>query len=360
MKEKLPILIDAARVGRSIEPLCGWYQKHARKLPWRQTNGSYAIWVSEVMLQQTRVEAVIPYYERFMTALPTIEALAEVDDDVLLKLWEGLGYYSRARNLKKAAQICAVQYGGRLPGSYTELLKLPGFGPYTAGAVASIAWNLPVPAVDGNVMRVISRITALEHDIKDPATVRAVRELLCGVIEASEPGILNQALMELGACVCVPNGAPRCRECPVSAHCAARENGQTELFPVKAPKKQRRIEEKTVIVVCVDDGVLLCKRESKGLLANLYSFLCEDGHLTKETVIDICKQHGITVESVSEMKPAKHIFTHIEWHMIGYLVQGTGKTLPYENDIIAARHQIRTAYSIPRAFASYQKEIGLL
>lgn len=360
MKEKSPILIDAARVSRCVEPLCDWYRGHARKLPWRQTNDSYAIWVSEVMLQQTRVEAVIPYYERFMQALPTIEELAEVDDDVLLKLWEGLGYYSRARNLKKAAQICVAQYDGKLPGSDTALLKLPGFGPYTAGAVASIAWNLPVPAVDGNVMRVISRITALEHDIKEPATVRAVRALLFDVIKTCEPGIFNQALMELGACVCVPNGAPRCASCPVSSYCIARENDQTELFPVKAPKKQRRVEEKTVIVVCVNDGILLCKRESKGLLANLYSFLCEDGHLTTEAVTRICRQHGIAVESVSAMKPAKHIFTHIEWHMIGYLVQGNSSALLYENDIIATRQEIQTVYSVPRAFASYQKEIGLL
>ncbi len=360
MKEKSPILIDVSRVDRCVAPLCDWYQTCARKLPWRRTSDSYAIWVSEVMLQQTRVEAVIPYYERFMTALPTLEMLAEVDDDVLLKLWEGLGYYSRARNLKKAAQICVAQHGGRLPVDDAALLKLPGFGPYTAGAVASIAWNQPVPAVDGNVMRVISRITALEYDIKEPATVRAVREMLSGVIQSSEPRIFNQALMELGACVCVPNGAPRCADCPVSFYCAAKENDQTELFPVKSPKKQRRIEEKTVIVVRAGEGFLLCKRKSKGLLANLYSFLCEDGHLTKEEVIAICRQHGIAVESVSEMKPAKHIFTHIEWRMIGYLVQGDVESLCCKDDCIATREEMQTVYSIPRAFSSYQKEIGLI
>lgn len=232
-----------------VEPLLGWFGEHARILPWREQPQPYRVWVSEIMLQQTRVEAVKPFFERFTQALPDVRSLAECPEDKLLKLWEGLGYYNRVRNMQKAAQNMVEFYDGEMPADYEKLLGLPGIGPYTAGAVASIAFEIPVPAVDGNVLRVITRITQNDGDILKQSVKRQVEEELLAVMPKGRSGAFNQALMELGATVCVPNGAPKCDECPLSGLCLAHQNGKEMDYPKKAQKKPRKIEKKTVLVL---------------------------------------------------------------------------------------------------------------
>ncbi len=247
-----------------------WYRANARDLPWRRTRNAYAIWISEIMLQQTRVAAAIPYYERFLNELPDVSALANVDDDRLHKLWEGLGYYSRARNLKHAAIEIVTRFGGELPNTYEALLTLPGIGEYTAGAIASISFGEAVPAVDGNVLRVYARLFALETDIRDPAFKKEVRAALLPLVPKDAPEVFNAALMELGAVICLPNGAPKCEACPVREYCEAYRLGKTAELPVVGAKKARRVERKTVFAL-TEDGQLLGLRGPKtGLLAGLW------------------------------------------------------------------------------------------
>ena len=225
---------------QTAEPLLEWYQKNARVLPWRSENPNpYHVWVSEIMLQQTRVEAVKPYYERFLSALPTVQALAEADEELLLKLWEGLGYYSRVRNMQKAAQQIVAEHNGEIPAEYSILLKLKGIGPYTAGAIASIAFSKPCAAVDGNVLRVMARLTADEGNIAEPAVRKYWEKEIMEALPKERPGDYNQALMELGATLCLPNGAPKCELCPLRAYCLAYRKNQTMLFPVKTKKSSR-------------------------------------------------------------------------------------------------------------------------
>ena len=225
-----------------VQPLISWYRQNKRILPWRDQKNAYYTWVSEIMLQQTRVEAVKPYFLRFIGELPDVKALAECPEEKLMKLWEGLGYYNRVRNMQTAAQNVVSEYSGILPASYEELLALKGIGSYTAGAIASIAYDIPVPAVDGNVLRVFSRITEDRQDIMKQSVRRQVEEKLLGIMPKEAPGDFNQALMELGAVVCVPNGPARCTECPVAAFCRAYHHGIVDELPVKAPKKKRTIE----------------------------------------------------------------------------------------------------------------------
>lgn len=236
------------RLEQMVEPLLFWFSQSHRDLPWRREPSPYHVWVSEVMLQQTRVEAVRPYYERFLAALPTVQALAGCPQEQLLKLWEGLGYYSRARNLQRAAQEIVRSYNGQLPASYDLLKKLPGIGDYTAGAIASIAFDLPVPAVDGNVLRVLTRVLACPDDIALPATKETFRQLLLPVEPTPGAGAFNQALMELGAVVCLPNSPPQCFVCPLQGLCLAHQQGRETDYPVKSPKKARRIEQRTLLL----------------------------------------------------------------------------------------------------------------
>ena len=230
-------------------PLLAWYDLNGRTLPWRSVVTPYRTWVSEIMLQQTRVGAVIPYFERFMEELPDVSALAAVSEERLLKLWEGLGYYSRARNLQKAAKIVVSDFGGALPQSYHALLSLPGIGDYTAAAIASINFGEPVAAVDGNLLRVAARVSGCGEDIMDAKVRRLFRQRLDAAIDANRPGAYNQAMMDLGATVCLPNGAPKCEICPARTVCEAYKNGLTEVLPVRAKKKSRRVEERTVLLV---------------------------------------------------------------------------------------------------------------
>lgn len=305
-------------------PLVEWYRANARDLPWRHTNDPYRIWVSEIMLQQTRVEAVRPYYVRFLEALPTVEALANAPDDVLFKLWEGLGYYSRARNLRRAAQVVVEEHDGKLPAQVEALRALPGIGPYTAGAVASIAFNIPAAAVDGNVLRVLSRLYASRENIDTPAIKRAAEEAVLRLMQNAQPGEFNQALMELGATVCLPNAAPLCKSCPLLAHCAAyAQNIQLEL-PVRQKKAPRKEEAHTVFVLRAGENFLVRKRKETGLLAGLWELPNVRGHMQAEEMSAWLAENGLAPVGDIAHYARTHIFTHIEWHLRVYSMQVSG------------------------------------
>ena len=339
--------------GDIVTPLLYWYADSARVLPWRTEPTPYHVWISEIMLQQTRVEAVKPYYRRFLEALPNPAALAAVDDDALNKLWQGLGYYSRARNLKRAACEIVEKYGGELPSSYDALRALPGIGAYTAGAIASIAFGLPEPAVDGNVLRVISRLTADASDITKQQTKDSVTEELRKIYPRTpdEACAMTQALMELGATVCVPNGAPHCRDCPLADQCLAHRAGNEEDYPVKAPKKGRRIEEKTVFLLECDGHYAVRRRPEEGLLAGLWEFPWAEGFLSENEAENYVRDMGCTAAGAPERLPdAKHIFTHIEWHMRGYRIPVSAVPEPL---VSASGAEIRDSYCVPSAFRAY-------
>ena len=339
-----------------VEPLLGWFGEHARILPWREQPQPYRVWVSEIMLQQTRVEAVKPFFERFTQALPDVRSLAECPEDKLLKLWEGLGYYNRVRNMQKAAQNMVEFYDGEMPADYEKLLGLPGIGPYTAGAVASIAFEIPVPAVDGNVLRVITRITQNDGDILKQSVKRQVEEELLAVMPKGRSGAFNQALMELGAVVCVPNGPARCMECPVAALCKAYHHGTVDEFPVKAPKKKRTIENRTVLVIQDGERTAIHKRPQEGLLAGLYELPNVEGHLSMDEALQKVKEMNLAPLHIETLPEAKHIFSHIEWRMIGYRIRVSSLEERKESSFIfTEKKQSEKQYAIPSAFRAYIK-----
>ena len=343
-----------------VQPLVKWYRDNKRILPWRDKDNAYYTWVSEIMLQQTRVEAVKPYFQRFMDTLPDIAALAEAPEETLLKLWEGLGYYNRVRNLQKAAIQIMEDYAGIMPDSYEELLKLKGIGSYTAGAVSSIAYGRPNPAVDGNVLRVITRITADDTDIMKQAFRTQMEQQLKESMPKEAASAYNQALMELGATVCVPNGEPDCDNCPVQNICMAKKEGSQMAYPVKSKAKQRRIEKKTVFVIRDGSRVILNKRPEKGLLAGLYEFPNVEGHLSEEEALEYVKEMGLLPMRIQELEEAKHIFSHIEWQMAGYVI----KVAQLEEDdsgllFLEAEDCIQN-YPVPSAFERYKKYIRKL
>lgn len=333
-----------------VPPLLDWYGRNARSLPWRDRPEPYRVWVSEIMLQQTRVEAVKPYFARFMEELPGVASLAAAPEQQLMKLWEGLGYYSRARNLQKAAQVLVEQYGGELPADYEELLRLPGIGPYTAGAVASIAFQIPAPAVDGNVLRVVMRLTASRDNISEPAVKRAVEEQVREVIPRDRPGDFNQAMMELGATVCGPGGEPRCLVCPLAALCEGNRLGIARELPVKAKKKARRIEEKTVFLLVHNGELAIRRREDSGLLAGLWELPSAEGRLSPEGAGEVLQDWGIRPLALKPLPAAKHIFTHVEWHMTGYWVKLEEKP---DGFTWAGRNELLEVYALPSAFRAY-------
>lgn len=340
-----------------IEPLLEWYHSSARTMPWRSEPSPYRVWLSEIMLQQTRVEAVIPYFLRFVQAIPDIPTLAAAPEEQLHKLWEGLGYYSRVRNLQKAAMQVMERYDGMLPPSYELLLDLCGIGPYTAGAIASIAFGIPVPAVDGNVLRVLSRIFASEADTSAATVKKEYQKLLCRTMPQDQPGDFNQALMELGATVCLPNGAPKCEGCPIAFECLGYQQGNPTLYPVKSEKKPRRIEQKTVLLLCTPQGIVLHRRQASGLLAGLWEFPNLDGHLNARAVKDYLQSRGIQAKTIEPLKPAKHIFTHIEWQMTGYYAECSDIS-PASDEVVADSIALEQIYTIPNAFAAYKKELS--
>lgn len=337
-------------------PLLDWYRQNARSLPWRDEPTPYRVWISEIMLQQTRVEAVKPYFERFLQALPDVCALAEAKEETCLKLWEGLGYYSRVRNLHRAACLMVEHYGGELPRSYDELLSLPGIGPYTAGAVASIACGIPVPAVDGNVLRVVTRLTADSSSISDPKVKKQMEESLRSVVPADAPGAFNQALMELGATVCLPNGAPQCEVCPLREQCAAHAQGNPCAFPVKAAKKARRIEQRAVLLLLCNGRLALRRRPDQGLLAGLWELPNERNLSTPQGVRKFAEKWGISVLRVEKCGQATHIFTHMEWHMTAYRVR-VEEALEADGLQWVTKEELEVQYTLPSAFRPFLDEL---
>lgn len=281
------------------ERLLPFFETHARDLPWRKNRTPYAVLVSEIMLQQTRVDTVIDYFNRFMAELPTVQKLADAPEEKLLQLWEGLGYYRRVRNLQKAARMIVEDFGGEFPSEVNDLLKLPGVGTYTAGAIASIAFGRPTPAVDGNVLRVLSRITAANWDADSAGTA------LAGQYPAGRCSDFTESLMELGATICLPNGTPLCGNCPVRAVCKSADNGWQN-WPVKAEKKPRKTEDLAVYILRNGGKIAHRRRPETGLLAGLWE-LPNEPQTTAQA-----EKYG----KVLSVKKGKHIFSHVEWRMI--------------------------------------------
>ena len=368
--------------------LLDWYDKNRRILPWREDPAPYHVWLSEIMLQQTRVEAVKRYYARFLEILPDIASLAAAPEDTYLKLWEGLGYYSRVRNLHKGAVTVMEQYGGEMPYTAVELQKIPGIGPYTSAAIASIAFGERVPAVDGNLLRVFARLTAYAEDIKSDAAKRKATKFYQEVMDMAavaadsnpsvaetgasctsgrpvydRPGDLNQALMDLGATVCLPNAAPLCDQCPLNESCLAHLQGQETDYPVMPLKKARKEEDLTVFLIHDAERIALKKRPPKGLLAGLYEFPNAPGHLTEEEALAYVRSIGFSPLRIKRLTDAKHIFTHKEWHMTGYeiladeLAEFHPDTERSPGIFLAEIREIRDIYSVPSAFAAYSSLI---
>ena len=332
--------------------LLPWYRENRRDLPWRQDKEPYHVWLSEIMLQQTRVEAVKGYYVRFLDAVPTIEALAQCDDDLLHKLWEGLGYYSRVRNLKKAAIQIVEQHDGKFPEEYEKIRALPGIGDYTAGAISSICYNQPRAAVDGNVLRVFSRLMEDATPIDLPAQKKAVTAALEAVYPA-EAGEFTQALMELGATLCGPNWAPKCDECPCKEFCGGACHGTAQQYPVKLPKKGKREEEKTVFILSCDGRYALEKRPDTGLLAGLWQFPNVPDKLETAAALDAVQQMGLRPREIMKQIERKHIFTHIVWQMRGIYLEVAEET---ENYTWLTAEQINEIAALPTAFRQFWEE----
>lgn len=404
-------MLEDIKLESLMTPLLAWFVEHARVLPWREKPEPYRVWVSEIMLQQTRVEAVKPYFARFMERLPDVAALAKCPEDELLKLWEGLGYYNRVRNMQKAAQQVMELHGGKLPADYEELLKLKGIGNYTAGAVASIAYGIPAAAVDGNVLRILTRVSADDTDIMKQSFRTKAEQGISDVLGCLEvpndlkktlrdenvPGAVNQALMELGATVCLPNGAPLCQACPWQEICLAKKENKIAMLPVKTKAKARKIEKKTVLIIRDGDKVAIRKRPKKGLLAGLYELPNVEGELNQDEVISLIKEMNFSPIRIQKLQDARHIFSHIEWHMSGYaiLVEESGvvdaakknkpqimpvvsEDVPWENmavteeeNIVQEEHKKKTdlifveacdakeRYAIPSAFAAYANYMNI-
>lgn len=385
---------EAERYRESVPALLQWYSYNARVLPWREEPTPYHVWISEIMLQQTRVEAVRAYYERFLQLFPDVQAVASASEDRLVKAWEGLGYYSRIRNIHAAAQVICEQYGGELPADYELLRNLPGIGDYTAGAIASMAFGLSAPAVDGNVLRVYARLTGYREDIRSPKYKKQVTEGIADALaawEQSEAGRVNQAIMDIGATVCIPNGKPHCDVCPLSHLCAAYAEDLTEEIPMKTAKKSRPVQKKTVLVIRCGNRYLLHRRPRKGLLAGMWEFPNEEGHLTakgaKDAVVRLLsemdgfcreaagavrKQFGIesneTAMRSHRLPDGRHVFSHIEWDMRGYRVEladpGQALTCGEVNPdntasdyVWATAAEITERFGLPQAFQTYKLQL---
>ena len=366
MKNELTLAGDRP-LEEIFSPLTLWYRANRRALPWRQDATPYHVWLSEVMLQQTRIEAVRPYYARFLAEAPDIAALAALPEDRLMKLWEGLGYYSRARNLKRAACALMEQHGGEMPRDHAAIRALPGIGDYTAGAIASIAFDLPYPAVDGNVLRVLARLTADRADVMAPATKKRATERLSLLYAAScrasgDAATLTQALMELGEVLCLPNRAPLCEGCPLASLCRAREEGCAAALPVRSAKKAKKDCYKLVLLLSDAEGkYALCRRPEQGLLGGMW----ELPHVelpapppTDEETLDrlareFCEQNGLLSFETAPLPQAKHVFTHLVWWMQGRLVN-VGKTKQANSSLVfLAPADIARNYALPTAFSAY-------
>lgn len=335
--------------------LVNWYKKVCRVLPWRENSDPYRIWLSEIMLQQTQVSTVIEYFNRFIKSYPNIEALNQANEEDVFKLWEGLGYYSRARNLLRCAKTIVEEYNGIFPKDLQKLKKLPGIGPYTAGAIMSIAYNEPVPAVDGNVMRVISRYRMLEINISDTKN-RSVFEEEVMALMGGAPREFNQALMELGATICTPK-QPKCLDCPVKEGCKAFKNGTAEQYPVKLKKIQKKVVKMAIIILEHQERIMIVKRPNTGLMANLWGFpsVPYTDELPEFTVNQHMKDEFDLEVNIKELEEGpKHIFTHMIWEMqlVKYSLKNTKDTIkPIEfPEIQWVRREQLKEYAFPTAF----------
>lgn len=350
-----------------VKPLISWYDADHRDFPWRHTKDPYRIWVSEIMLQQTRTEAVKGYYTRFLEALPDIEHLAACPDNDLMKLWEGLGYYSRVRNMKKSAGILVSEYGGRMPRTREELLKLPGIGLYTAGAIASFAFDEPVPAVDGNVLRVYARMNAIAENILETQFRKKAEDDLTGVINSClkrdrifRPSSFNQAIMELGATLCGPDREPRCDVCPVKEFCLAAQTGCASDLPIRIKKTARRVEKRTVLLIHDGNETAVQKRPEKGLLAGLYEFPNAEGYLDENEALKLVRDMGLTPLRIRLLRSSKHLFSHVEWDMIGYEIRIADRGSSSSDRLLFVdREGFETGVAIPSAFRAYADEMAL-
>jgi len=343
-------ILDTQRI---TAQLLDWYASHYRPLPWRNNPTPYHVWVSEIMLQQTRIEAVLPYFHRFVDTLPTIADLAQASTEVLLKLWEGLGYYSRVRHMQKAAQTVMREYNGELPADYDALLSLSGIGPYTAGAIASIAFDIPVPAVDGNVMRVLARLTADDTDVLSNEGKKRFTALAWDLVPESGAGRFNQALMELGETICTPNGDPRCSLCPLREDCAAHRLGCAQQLPVRIKKTARRVELRQIALVRIErqpPAVLLHKREPNGLLADLWEL---PNTLSGDPLESVPWELRGGCVKLADLPMGKHLFSHIEWRMQGALYALDGVDSLPDGYAVADWSMLQTAFPLPSAFRTY-------
>ena len=343
---------------RFSDALLQWFYKEGRDLPWRREKNAYYTWISEIMLQQTRVEAVKAYFLRFISRFPDVKALADAEEEEVLKFWEGLGYYSRARNLHKGAKVLMEKFSGKMPSNYAEIRSLPGIGEYTAAAISSIIFSEKRPAIDGNLLRVFSRCTTCGEAIEEKAVKEAAYFYFQEKMEDTSPGDFNQALMDLGSMVCVPKGEIACASCPVSPFCRAYQEGCPEQYPKRKEKKARKKENYTILLLCQGERIALWKRPNKGLLAGLYSFYQLPGHLSQREVLQAVKELGLSPLKVRELGGARHIFTHKEWDMIGYRVE-LGD-FPKEREakrefLFYSVEEINGKLSIPSASAYYKQ-----
>lgn len=346
MKEK-------EQLKKITRPIVLWYQENKRMLPWREDKSAYAIWISEIMLQQTKIEAVKSYYARFMKEIPDIQTLANIPEERLLKLWEGLGYYNRARNLKKAAIQIQEEYLGKMPNTYENIVKLAGIGEYTAGAIASIAFKEKIPAVDGNVLRVLSRILASNKDVLLPATKKEMTAILQEIMP-EEAGDFNEGLMELGETICIPKGTPFCEKCPVQDYCEARRLNLTEQIPVRIQKVKRKQKKKTVFFLIYQDKIAIQKRKNKGLLGGLYEFPNIDYWIKKSEIDSVLEGWNLEKKNakIEEFEEKNHIFSHVEWKMKPIMVEVKKANTDF---IWVTEKEINTKYAMPTAFTKLIK-----
>ncbi len=342
-------------IEKQIVPLLlAWYEMNARDLPWRMDRDPYHVWVSEIMLQQTRVEAVKGYYTRFLSVCPTVNSLASAEEETLLKLWEGLGYYSRVRNLQRAAQVIIQELDGKIPTSAEELEQLPGIGAYTAGAIASICFDEPAPAVDGNVLRVMARLHMDGESIDRPQTKKRVMQQLRAVYPKGKCAEFTQSLMELGATICLPNGAPLCTQCPIHSLCQAHQNGIETEFPVRDKKKPRRVEQMSVFALICSDTVAVHKRENGGLLGGLWEFPNGAPCKTEAEAIRMASDFGTAPYDLIRVIGRSHIFTHVEWKMTCYLIRCANQSASFT---WVDAEQLRREIALPTAFRQFLPEV---
>ena len=341
--------MDTHRLSQTVQPLLVWFQAHARTLPWRADREPYHVWLSEIMLQQTRVEAVRGYYARFLAAAPDVFALAALPEAQLLKLWEGLGYYNRARKAQACAQEVAAR-GGVWPNTVEGLLALPGIGPYTAGALASICFARPAAAVAGNVLRVCARVLDDATPIDSAAHKAALTAALSACYPAGHCGDFTQALMELGATVCGPNRAPQCEVCPIAALCLARAHGTAAALPVKAPKRAKRAEDYTVFCLRCGDRLAVERRPEHGLLAGLWELPNTPGLLDERQAGEYASGQGLGDVRLRSARDGRHIFTHIVWTMRCYTLECSAMPPRYH---WATPDELREEISLPTAFRQF-------